>query len=105
MARPFRVQAQKFGAKRTNGYASKREADYAGLLQLQKNTGVVLDWLEQVPIKLPGTKYVVDFMVIYPGGKVKFVEVKGMETPAWRAKMRALAELRPDVYAMVEVVK
>jgi hypothetical protein len=104
--RPFRQMQNKFGAKRTNGYASKRESEYAAALQLQKQSGVVLDWLEQVPVRLPGgTKYVVDFMVIARDGSVKFVEVKGMQTQVWRLKMRQLEELRPEIFARLEVVR
>lgn len=104
--RPFRPVKTKFGSRRTNGYASKRESEYAAVLQLQKQAGEVLDWLEQVPVRLPGgSKYVADFMVIARDGSVKFVEVKGMETQVWRLKMRQLAELRPEIFARLEVVK
>lgn len=107
MPRPFRPVANKFGAVRTNGYASKREAEYAAELALRKaaTNGDVLDWLEQVPIALPGTKYVVDFLVLKRDGSVELVEVKGHETPAWKAKMRALAELRPELFKRLVVLR
>jgi hypothetical protein len=84
-------------------YASKREAAYAAQLANEKRAGKILGWIEQVPIRLPGTKYVVDFVVFDADGTVRFVEVKGMETATWRAKMRALAELYP--WLEVEVVR
>lgn len=97
----------KFHAKPTtvNGtrYDSKREAEYAAHLALLKQAGKILGWIEQVPIKLPGTKYVVDFAVFDADGEVRFVEVKGMETPQWKAKMRAVAELYP--WLEIEVVR
>lgn len=108
MARPFNaLPTNKYGAVRTNGYASKREAEYAAELGYRKAAlnGDVLDWLEQVPVKLPGAKYVVDFMVLKRDGTVELVEVKGVETAAWRAKMRALAELRPELFKRLVVVK
>lgn len=104
--KPFK-SVQKYGAVRTGHYASKREADYAAELELRKRAlnGDVLDWLEQVPIKLPGTKYVVDFLVFHRDGSVSLVEVKGVETPVWKAKMRALAELRPELFKRLVVVR
>ena len=106
MTRPFRPMQNKFGAKRTNGYASKRESEFAATLTLQKQAGEVLDWLEQVPVKLPGgTKYVADFMVIMRDGSVRFVEVKGKPTEVWKLKMRQLAELRPEIFSRLEVVR
>jgi len=106
VTRPFR--ASKFNAKPTRGYASKREADYASELALRKQAlnGDVADWLEQVPVKLPGgVKYVIDFMVIYRNDRVGFIEVKGHETPAWRNKMKQLAELHPYIFNNLTVVK
>jgi hypothetical protein len=97
----------KFNARPTTAlgrrYDSKREAAYAVQLEQEQRAGKVLGWLEQVPIRLPGTRYVVDFVVFDADGLVRFVEVKGHETPAWRAKMRAVAELYP--WLEVEVVR
>lgn len=102
--RPFKSSpASKYGAKRTAGYASKREADYASLL---RSSVEVLTWLEQVPIKLTGgVKYVADFLVFMRDGSWKLVEVKGMETPAWKLKMRLLEAERPELWAKLEVVR
>jgi hypothetical protein len=106
MGRPFRPIQNKFGARRTAGYASKREAEYAAELGLRKAAGDILDWLEQVPVRLPGgTKYVVDFMVLECSGGVRFVEVKGQQTEVWRLKMRQLEELRPEIFSRLEVVR
>lgn len=103
--RKFRT-VNKFGAKRTNGYASKLEAAYAVELATRKQLGEIVDWLEQVPVKLPGnTRYICDFMLIMADGSVRFVECKGMETPVWRLKLRLLEESRPEVFARLEVVK
>jgi uncharacterized protein DUF1064 len=96
----------KYGAVRTNGYASKAEARYAAKLTALKASGAILDWLEQVAIKLPGgIRYVVDFLVIGLDGTVRFVEVKGYPTAAYKLKMRLLNELRPEIAKRLEVVR
>lgn len=101
----FKTQP-KYKAIRTGGYASKREAQYAAELERLKSNGEISGWLEQVPVKLPGgIKYVCDFMLIMADGTVKLVEIKGMETPAWKLKLRLLAECRPEIFARLEVVK
>jgi hypothetical protein len=102
--RPFRA-GTKYGAKRVDGYASKRERDYAAHLATLKQAGKILDWIEQVPVKLPGgIKYVIDFMTIASDG-VRFIEVKGMETDVWKIKMKLLSEAHPEIYARLDVVK
>jgi hypothetical protein len=109
VTRPFKtVPRSKFGAQRTNGYASKREAEYARQLGLRKaaTNGDVLDWLEQVGIKLPGgSRYVVDFLVFKRDGTWELVEIKGFETPEWKLKVGLLAEARPELFAKLEVLK
>lgn len=103
--RPFRP-VSKYRAKRTGEYASKREAQFAAELAVQKQAGLVLDWLEQVGIKLaPGVKYVVDFQVFMADGSVRFVEIKGHETPAWKIKLRLLEQARPWVFSRLEVLR
>lgn len=97
----------KFGAVRTaigeRSYASKAEARYAAQLGQRKAAGEVLFWLEQVPLMLPGgVKYVCDFQVFEADGSVRFVEVKGFETPAWKIKARLVAEAYPMI--AIEVV-
>lgn len=91
---------QKRGARiqatRTGHYASKREAAYADELRLRRLAGVVLYWLEQVPIRLPGnTTYRVDFQVFYRDGTVHYVDVKGYETEVFKLKKRMVEDLYP----------
>jgi hypothetical protein len=102
--RPFKTKP-KYGAKRVGRHASKREAAYAQQLQMQKDAGAIVDYLEQVPVLLPGgVKYVIDFAVIDLYGLVRFVEIKGFETAAWKIKMRLLADARPEIWKRLEVV-
>ncbi len=107
--RPFRpIGTHKFSAKRTVHYASKRVAEYANELALRKAApgGDVLAWLEQVPIRLQGgVRYVCDFLVFMRDGSWKLVEIKGMQTPAWKAKMRQMAEAHPELFEHLEVLK
>lgn len=106
--KPFITRENKYGAKPTNGYASKREAHYAHELGLRKLAinGDVADWLEQVPIKLQGgVKYIVDFMIIMRDGTVRFVEIKGFETATWKMKMKLLSESRPELFKRLEVIQ
>jgi hypothetical protein len=97
----------KFGAKPTEydgkRYASKREARFAAELDMLRRAGKVVMYLEQVPLRLPGkSKYVVDFVVFYDDGTVRFVDVKGVETQMFRLKKRQVEELFPIT---IEVVK
>lgn len=95
----------KYKARPKGEYASKRESEYAKLLGERKAGGLILDWLEQVPVKLPGSiKYVVDFMIINPDGTVRFVEIKGMATPEWKLKYKLLQDAKPEVFSRLEVL-
>jgi hypothetical protein len=98
----------KFGAVRTdvNGrtYSSKLEASYAARLHAERAAGLILGWLEQVPLHLPGkTKYVLDFLVFTADGEVRAVECKGMETAVYKVKRRLVEEAFP--WMPIEVVK
>lgn len=97
----------KFNAVRTEragrSYDSKAEAAYAAQLAMRKAAGEVLFWLEHVPFALPGkTKYVVDFVVFEASCDVRFVDVKGVETPMFVMKKKQVEDLYP---VTIEVVK
>lgn len=90
----------KFGAKRTEldgiKFASKKEATYYQSLNLTIKSGKLLFFLRQVPFHLPGgVKYVCDFMEFWEDGEVRVVDVKGMRTPAYKAKKRMVEALYP----------
>jgi hypothetical protein len=95
----------KYGAVRTNGYASKKEADYAAGLELAQKAGQIAFWLEQVPLRLPGgSKYLLDF-VVFTWNKgmrsedrqgawdIEFVEVKGKDLPIGKLKRKQAEEI------------
>lgn len=68
-------------------YSSILESNYAAKLELAKESGDLLFYLEQVPMNLPGnTKYRLDFLEFWAPkngdqGEVVFTEVKGFDTP------------------------
>jgi len=98
----------KYGAKPTTThgirFASKREAEYYEDLLLRVRGGDVVVFLRQVPFHLSGgVRYVVDFLEFHADGSVHFVDVKGMETPQFKAKKRMVEDLYAPI--TIEVVK
>ncbi len=103
--RPFKTR-NKYGAKRTNGYASKREAEYAHDLENRKRAinGDVAYWLEQVPVRLSIGKLTIDFLVFLRDGTWRFVEVKGVATRDFKLRLLALQNEHPEIYDVLEIV-
>ena len=89
----------KFNAQPTEAlgkkYASKAEARYALWLQTQRQAGTLLFWLEQVPFRIPGGTYRLDFLTFWADGTTQLVDVKGLETESFRFKKKAVEELYP----------
>ena len=83
----------KYHAQRTQGYASKKEAEYANQLALRQKAGEVWFWLEQVPFKLTGAKHRVDFLVFYCDGRWELVEVKGFKTAIGELKRKMVEDI------------
>ena len=97
----------KFGAIATEvdgiKFQSKLEAKYYGMLKLRQRGGEIVFFLRQVPFHLPGgVKYVVDFQEFHKDGTVHFIDVKGMETPEFKAKKKMVEALYP---IEIEIVK
>lgn len=85
-------------------YDSKAELAFAVSLDEAKRAGVVIQYLRQVPFHLPGgVKYVCDFCVFEATGQVRFVDVKGVDTPASRVKRKLVEALYAPI--VIEVVK
>ena len=87
-------------------YDSKREAQYAAQLDLLTRTGhthkgvSILQWRRQVPfpIRVNGVlicELVLDFEVFYSDGYVEYHEVKGVETPVFKLKLKLFKALYP----------
>lgn len=90
----------KFNAKKTEydgiTFDSKLEGDFYLHLKLQQRAGIVLFFLRQVPIHLPGgTKLIVDFQVFYTDGSCRFLDTKGVEAPEFLIKKREVEHQYP----------
>jgi hypothetical protein len=91
----------KYGAKRTDGYASKREATRAAELRLLERAGQISELREQVSIMLQGENgpltgssgraltYRADF-VYRENGREIVEDCKGFQTPAYKLKRAIL---------------
>jgi hypothetical protein len=85
-------------------YDSKAELAFSQQLDQAKRAGVIIQYLRQVPFHLPGgVKYVCDFCIFEAGGAVRFVDVKGMDTPVSKVKRKQVEELYAPI--VIEVVK
>lgn len=86
----------KYGAIRTNGYASKREASRAQALKILERAGNISELKEQVVFEIapsvviqgrkrPPMKYIADFVYIEDGVQV-VEDCKGFRTSEYRIK-------------------
>lgn len=83
-------------------YASKREMQVAAELQMLKARGELLEYEEQPRFTLipkPNRiDYVADFRVVWrDGGLEEYIDVKGVETPVFKMKMRLMRHFFPNV--------
>jgi hypothetical protein len=90
------VISSKFHNVRTNGFASKREANRAFELQLLERAGQISDLKMQVPFEVipagPGERaafYVADFTYVQGGHQV-VEDVKGVKTPVYLLKRKLM---------------
>lgn len=91
----------KYGNKRTEGYASKREYKVACDLKALQQAGKISEleeqvWLELLP-KLPPEYpkplcYVADFIYVENGQRI-IADAKGVRTEGYRIKKRILKQL------------
>ena len=89
----------KFKARQTSvdniKFSSKLEADYYDQLKMRQACGDLLFFLRQVPIQLPASKYILDFVEFLSDGTVIFTELKGFNTPMGKLKIKQAEELYP----------
>jgi hypothetical protein len=84
-------------------FSSRAESRFYIALKAERSAGVVSYFLRQVPIHLPGdVRYVVDFLVFYPDGRARYVDVKGVQTAMFRRNKKQVEALYP---IQIEVVK
>lgn len=85
------TRANKFGAKKTNGFASKLEHAVYLILKLRERAGEIELLMTQSRVQLSDAKivYIPDFKCkLIETGEVFWVEAKGHETPEWKLKKR-----------------
>ena len=96
----------KYNAKKTMYagvlYDSKREAQHAMFLDSQVKANKIDHWTRQVdiPITINGVKVcklVADFFVVNCDSTCEYHEVKGMELPIFRLKLKLLKALYPNI--------
>jgi Protein of unknown function (DUF1064) len=91
----------KYHNQRTNGYASKREANVAAQLQALERGGQIFELKEQVRFMLTPTQpgklrtekpmvYVCDFSYLDKDGVRHVVDVKGVKTDVYIAKRKLM---------------
>jgi hypothetical protein len=86
----------KYGNRKTNGYASMREAEIAAKLQALERCGDISQLREQVPFvlvagqgKIRPVKYIADFTYIDADG-FHVLDAKGCKTPVYRLKKKLM---------------
>lgn len=86
----------KYGAKKTNGYASTAEARRAAELALMARAGLITNLREQVPFEIipkqdgeRAALYICDFM-FKENGEWVVEDVKGVKTPAYVLKRKLM---------------
>lgn len=107
--RAERLRGGKYGNTKTwygtRVFHSKKEADYAAVLDMRLRAKDIIAWEPQVriPLIVEGEKvcvYVIDFVVTLKGGGKEYVEVKGHETDTWKLKWKLFNILiRPGIEA------
>jgi len=107
----LRQSAHKYHAKPTAvddiKFASKAESEYYQYLLMLKRAGEVESFtlqpkyeLQPAYVDIDGRKvrpihYVADFLVRYPDGTEKVVDVKGVKTPEFRLKQKMFGYVHP----------
>jgi hypothetical protein len=87
----------KYGAKRTNGYDSRKEANRAAELKILESSGKIFNLREKVPYvlipalgKLRAVRYIADFVYQTDPDSIVVEDVKGVRTPVYKLKKRLM---------------
>lgn len=90
-------------------FASMREAQYYGELKLRVRAGEIVKFELQPEFilqegylrngkKVREIKYIADFKVFYPDGRVEIVDTKGYRTKEYKLKKKMLLAKYPDIW-------
>jgi hypothetical protein len=101
-AKPSKYRNTRTQASDGSWHQSKKQAAYCDTLILLQKAGDVKFFLQQVPFRLPGgVKYLLDFLVVYPGGRIEYVDVKGYKTETYKLKKKQVEDLYPVMISEV----
>lgn len=98
---PAQPSPNKMNARRTEGYASKKESQHAKTLRELKEAGLILGVMEQVSIPLsPGasSRYRLDFLIIHKrlengNYECSFVDPTGFKTDKKKLNLRMMKDM------------
>jgi hypothetical protein len=87
------MRTNKYGAKRSFGYDSNAERDYADVLEMKKRGGLIKDFIHHPPAvkwgNAPhGTSWKIDFLVTLNDDAEIYVEYKGFPTDYYKIKYK-----------------
>ena len=110
---PEQKRKSKYNARkvRVDGIAfdSQAEANYYCRLKLLLRAGKIDGFCRQARFVITegrdgekGTEYVTDFIVFYPDGKYRIVDVKGVKTDVFRLKVKCMREKYPKLKIELE---
>ena len=110
---PEQKKRSKYNARkvRVDGIAfdSQAEANYYCRLKLLLRAGEINGFCRQARFVVTegrngerGTEYVTDFVVFYPDGSYRIVDVKGVKTDAFRLKVKCMREKYPRLKVELE---
>lgn len=92
-----RSQPSKYNNRKTfysgRTYDSKKEAKRAAELDILVRVGEITSWFPQPVFRITHNgveicKYIADFKVVYPDGRVEYEDVKGVKTDIYRLKKK-----------------
>lgn len=90
-------------------FSSQKEANFYCDLKILLRTGEITGFCRQARFVITegqngnsGTEYVTDFVVFYPNGTYRIVDVKGMKTDVFKLKMKSFAEKYPKLTVDLE---
>lgn len=111
--KPAKKKSSKYNAKKVwvdgISFDSSIEADYYCQLKLLMRAGAINGFCRQARFVVTegkngtrGTEYVADFVVFYPDNTFRIIDVKGMETQAFKLKAKSFREKYPKLNLELE---
>ncbi|MCB9912607.1 MAG: DUF1064 domain-containing protein [Planctomycetes bacterium] len=105
--KPRKYQNKRVQYPDGRAYDSVAEARYALQLEFDQQRGWIVGFLEQVSIRVsPKVRFVADFVVwmnTLEGLSVRWIDVKGKETPTFKVKRDVIQSRYP--FVKIELVK